>query len=178
MLKQHLRDRKLDSTGHRLKADLAKRLKEAETKEFLKQVFLADLRMCLLCRCLHSHVLTALLHQSFNWPPGKDEVKTKHVKVTFTYSVIPPGRGSTPEPEKGWGRKYRRVSQEVHGSAMADPENAGTVKKVRIMCVGAVIDCFFLLNLQQPIGRRGKKVPCAIKCYESLSLCPCVEWQG
>ena len=45
----------------------------------------------------------------FNWPPGKDEVKTKHVKVTFTYSVIPPGRGSTPEPEKGWGRKYRRA---------------------------------------------------------------------
>jgi hypothetical protein len=62
--------------------------------------------------------------------------------------------------------------------AMADPENAGTVKKVRIMCVGAVIDCFFLLNLQQPIGRRGKKVPCPIKCYEPLSLCPCVEWQG
>ena len=42
-------------------------------------------------------------------PPGADEVKTKHVKVTFTYSVIPPGRGSTPEPEKGWGRKYRRA---------------------------------------------------------------------
>ena len=43
----------------------------------------------------------------FNWPPGKDEVKTKHVKVTFTYSVVPPGRGSTPEPEKGWGRRRR-----------------------------------------------------------------------
>jgi hypothetical protein len=42
-----------------------------------------------------------------NWPPGADEVKTKHVKMTFTYSVIPPGRGSTPEPEKGWGQKHR-----------------------------------------------------------------------
>ena len=38
MLKQHLRHRKLDSTGLRLKADLAKRLKEAEAKERLREI--------------------------------------------------------------------------------------------------------------------------------------------
>jgi len=46
---------------------------------------------------------------AFNWPPGKDVEKTKYVKVKFTYSHIPEGRGSTPEPEKGWGRRYRRL---------------------------------------------------------------------
>ena len=44
-----------------------------------------------------------------NWPPGKDVVKTKHVKVKFVYSEIPQGRGMTPEPERGWGRRYRRA---------------------------------------------------------------------
>jgi len=58
---------------------------------------------------MYSPLMAAAPKVVFNWPPGADEVKTKHVKVTFTYSVIPPGRGSTPEPEKGWGRKYRRA---------------------------------------------------------------------
>ena len=37
-----------------------------------------------------------------NWPPDKpEEQKTKYVRVRFTYSVVPEGRGNTPEPERG-----------------------------------------------------------------------------
>jgi hypothetical protein len=91
MLKQHLRDRKLGLTG--LKADLAKRLKEAEMKEEQKS-------------------------------------KSKSGAATSKLVADPPLPG------------MHLASREVQGSAMPDPENAGTVKKVRIMCVGAVIDCF------------------------------------
>lgn len=45
-----------------------------------------------------------------NWPPSDDVEKTKYVKIKFVYSEIPEGRGSTPEPKEGWGRRYRRVA--------------------------------------------------------------------
>jgi hypothetical protein len=92
MLKQHLRDRKLGSTGLRRKADLAKRLKEAEMKEV---------------------------------------EKSKSGAATSKLVADPPRPG------------MHLASREVQGSAMPDPESAGTVKKVRIMCVGAVIGFFF-----------------------------------
>jgi hypothetical protein len=39
----------------------------------------------------------------FNWSPGLHVVKTKHVIVKFTQSLIPEGRGASPEPACGWG---------------------------------------------------------------------------
>ena len=53
-----------------------------------------------------------------NWPPDKpEEQKTKYVRVRFTYSVVPEGRGNTPEPERGWSRRYAR--KPVPGAANA-----------------------------------------------------------
>jgi len=76
----------------------------------------AFLKPCVLCKarrkgvnhCIRMGHAAAAPKEVLNWPPGKDEVKAKHVRVTFTHSVVPPGRGSTPEPDNGWGRKYRR----------------------------------------------------------------------
>ena len=65
----------------------------------------------------------------FNWPPGQDVEKTKHVRVRFTYSVIPEGRGATPEPERGWGRRYRRVPPPPSAACTSAPASAYTPAK-------------------------------------------------
>ena len=56
-----------------------------------------------------------------NWPPGKDVEKTKHVRVRFTCS--------SPDPERGWGRRYQRVHPPPSATSTAASTSASTSAK-------------------------------------------------
>ena len=49
----------------------------------------------------------------FNWPPGRDVEKTKHVAVRFTSSVIPEGRGATPDEGRVLGSRAEEEAEHV-----------------------------------------------------------------
>ena len=53
----------------------------------------------------------------FNWPPGRDVEKTKHVAVRFTYSVIPEGRAAAEHVEKDGTGAAEHVEKDETGAA-------------------------------------------------------------